>query len=260
MTTLALLTAATIVRIVAGVTAEAGRWRICERLVGVAPEALGGRMFADQAEAGHVVVEESLCPVGRCMTIDARGAHRLAVHVVGSVAGIAAGVRIAVLAARLVATGAFSGNMFPHKRKVSSLVIESALVERHDVRVPTFMLDVAVRTVTAPRGPDEPVITGTGSAVIAHILVAVCAELTLFATLERNVTVAAFRLDIGVSGNNIARHHQRFELRPRRPGRAQAKHEQKSGCEKRQAHRWWSVHVHGEHVCQCRDDHHQEDR
>ena len=83
----AFLSAAPVVRVVFGMAVEARGRRADKRLVFMATGTLGFRVLADQREAGGFVIEFDVGPGNGGMAVGALGAHRVAVNVVGLVAG-----------------------------------------------------------------------------------------------------------------------------------------------------------------------------
>ena len=82
----ALLAATTVVCIVFCMAAIAGGGSLQKRLICVTLKAAGGRVFADQVEAGDCVVKCHVCPSDWRMAIGAFGAHGVAMYVVRLVA------------------------------------------------------------------------------------------------------------------------------------------------------------------------------
>lgn len=86
MTVAALVAAASVVGVVFGMTAVAGCRRVGKRIVYVAVEAGRFLVFADQGEAGRVVIKFDLEPVVRGMAVAALRTKRARVRVVVFVA------------------------------------------------------------------------------------------------------------------------------------------------------------------------------
>jgi len=135
--------AAALMRIVALVAAVAGRWCFQKRIVGVAIKAGSLLVLTDEAKPGCVMVERNLDPADRRMTVSTRLTHRLTVNIVIFMTGKTLGRGVAMLVPGLMAVTAGEFCVFATQWEVSSLVFEGRLIERHDVRVSAFVVDMA---------------------------------------------------------------------------------------------------------------------
>ena len=162
--------AAAIVGIVFGMAVEASRWRRLEGLVLVTPGTLGFRMFADQREAGRVVIELHVGPGGGGVAVAALRAHGVTVDVVRLVAGKTLGRRIAVLAVRLVAFPAFGFAVLAEQREVGEVVCDARRPgngrrDRDDRGLGGRRRRCAARVVVRPESPGGviPTLRGRGT-------------------------------------------------------------------------------------------------
>lgn len=141
VTTLGAATA--FMRIITLVAAVAGRRRFHKRMVGVTIKAGSLVVFTDEAKPGRVMVERNLDPADRRMTVPTRLTHRLTVNIVIFMTGKTLGRGVAMLVPGLMAVTAGEFCVFAVQWEVSSLVFERRLIERHDVRVSAFVVDMA---------------------------------------------------------------------------------------------------------------------
>lgn len=107
----ALVAAAAIVRIVFRMAVVAFSRRILKRIVGMAVQALGLLVLADQRIIGGVVIELDIVPFHRGVAVAAGRPQRLAVRVMFFVAGIAVAGRIAMFLVLRVARGTLALGM-----------------------------------------------------------------------------------------------------------------------------------------------------
>ncbi len=212
MAVAAFLSAASIVRVILGMAAIARRRYIDKSVIGVAVETACCCMAADQREAGLIVVKRHILPASRQMAIAATLTDRFWMGAIGFVAGYTGRWRRPVLAIGFVATGALQTIVLSLQGEIGILVLERGFVERDDVRVTSIMLGMAVRAVPALGVSVASVEALPGCDVISNILVAAGAKFFLFATLELYVARSALLLDIGVPGNDLTGHDQRFQL------------------------------------------------
>ena len=212
MAVAALLSAAPIVRIIVGMAAEACRGRVDKGVIGMAVKTARCCMAADQRETGLLVIKRHVFPTSRRMAIATTCANRFRVRAVRFVAGCAGRWRRPVLAVGFVAAGALQTIVFSLQGEIGVFVLKRGFVERDNVRVTPLMLGMAVRAVPALGVSVASVEALPGRDVISNILVAAGAQFGLFATLELDVARSAFLLDIGVPGNDLTGHDQRFQL------------------------------------------------
>jgi len=112
VTVVALIAAATFVRVVFGMTADTGRRRILMRRVFVAVRALRLTMCADQREVCCVVVKFRVGPVSRIVTVGAFGTEIAFVNIIIGVAAGAITGRIAMFVGGVVAVRAYNIDVF----------------------------------------------------------------------------------------------------------------------------------------------------
>ena len=147
------------------------------------------------------------------MAIRTLGAHRVAMNVIGFVAGKAVRRRLAMLAAGLVAFSALGFAVFAEQGKVGQFMIEGVFVELHDIGIPAFMVGMTACTVIVSRIAGQAVKTGSGLHISGDILVTVQAQASLFRTLEFRVAGIAIFLVFGMAFDDFTGHHQRLDLR-----------------------------------------------
>ena len=129
-----------------------------------------------------------------------------------AVTGDALRWRVAVLIPGFVAICAFQAVMFADQWKVGCLVSECRLIERHDIGVAPLVVGVAVGAIPAFRIPVSAMESFLRGNIRRDFLMTLTAELGLFFALELDVARSTFLLDVGMTGNDFARHNQRLEL------------------------------------------------
>ena len=102
--------------------------------------------------------------------------------------------------------------VFAGQRKVGEVMVEGALIELHDIGIPPFVIGVAFCAVGVLRTRIPTMEAMPGIDVHGNRLMAVEAELALLRTLESQVAVAAFGFVLRMTFDDVARHHQRFDL------------------------------------------------
>jgi len=225
----ALLATAAVVGVVLGVTVEAfRRWRL-EGLVFMAPGTLGFRMFADQREAGRVVIELDVGPGYGAMTVAAFRPHGVAMNIVGLVAGETLRRRIAVLSVFFVALRALGFAVLAQELEVGEIVVERAFIEMDDIGIPAFMVCMTARTAVIARIAEQSVKPRPIAYVGRDIFMTFEAERTLLCALELGVTCTAVFLVFAMTFNNTARHDQGLNLGIGRFGNDEGKCHQGSG-------------------------------
>ena len=117
-----------------------------------------------------------------------------------------------MFAARLVAGVALCFEMLAGQHKVGEIVVEGVLIELHDVRIASFVIRMASRAVGVLRIRVSPVIAMSCIDIRGDILMTVEAKGALVRTSECQVTMTALGLVLGVTFDDIARHHQRLDL------------------------------------------------
>jgi hypothetical protein len=212
MAVAALLSAAPFVRIIFGVAAKARRRCIDKGVIGMTVETACCRMVTDQREAGLIVVKRDDLPASSRMAIVAGFTHRFRMRAVRFVARNARRRRCPVLAVGCVATGALEADVFSVQREIGLLVLKRGFIERDNIRVTPLVLGMTVRALPALGVSVTSVKALPGCDVTCNILVTPGAQFCLLATRELDMARSAFLLDIGMSGNDLTGHNQRFQL------------------------------------------------
>ena len=164
---------------------------------------------------------------------------------------------------RFVAGIAFCVEVLACKGKVGGIVVEGALVQLHDVGIAPLVIGVAARTVRVQCMRILAVVAATRVDVRCDVFMAIQAERPLVRSPESQVTVAALRFVLGVTFDDVARHHQCLDLGDCIRCSKTHRHQRKSDRKESLAHITTPrllVHVYGEHVDQRRKDHHKKDR
>jgi hypothetical protein len=120
--------------------------------------------------------------------------------------------RCPVLAVGCVATGALEADVFSVQREIGLLVLKRGFIERDNIRVTPLVLGMTVRALPALGVSVTSVKALPGCDVTCNILVTPGAQFCLLATRELDMARSAFLLDIGMSGNDLTGHNQRFQL------------------------------------------------
>ena len=210
---LALLTAAPFVRIVrrvAGVSGFTGRGR--KGMVRVTAETLRIPVPAHEREFRRVVIELCVMPRRRHVACAAFGSQHRIVSVVVAVAVDTCLWSIPVFYARGVTGAALVLEVFAFKRKVGETMVETSFVEDDNAGIAPFVIRVAICALSALHVCVPAVITEIAGNVCGDGLVTVKAELPLCRFVEHLVTRRALGFDIGMSGDNLAGHHERLYI------------------------------------------------
>ena len=118
----------------------------------------------------------------------------LAERIAGRVAGLAAQRRVQAF-----------------EREVGDGVVERGAIEPEDVRVAPFVLAVATAALGL-RGDGMPAVVAASLPLVGGDgVVAVETQSALRLCMERFVTLAALRFDLGVPRDDRARHHERLQ-------------------------------------------------
>ena len=181
---LTLLAALALVDVVIGVAARTRRRCVLKSLIFVTTQASGIEMLADQCKAGRVMIIFNVEPAGRRMAIAALGAKVVLMHVIGFVTAMAVLRRFAVSQVRLVALIALRICMRAEQGEVGVTVIESKLVELHDIGVAAFMIGVTAETGAIAGSTETAMKAGTGVNVGRNLFVTIKTEFALLGALE----------------------------------------------------------------------------
>ena len=119
---------------------------------------------------------------------------------------------IAVFFVRCMAIGALRFFVRVQQLEIGERVVETALVQNNDLRIPAFMFRVTRFALIDTCFGMKTVEPDGRNDVCCDILVTVHAQLTLFGSVKLLVTRGALRLEICVPKNDIAGHDQALNI------------------------------------------------
>ena len=111
-------------------------------------------------------------------------AHRIFVHAVFLMAGVAIEWCFAVLVTRLVAFVAGGPGVLAVQQEISEFVIEGGLIEDDDRGIAAFVICVAARTIASVRSPVQAVVSLAVRHVTRDVVMTIEAELALPAAFK----------------------------------------------------------------------------
>jgi hypothetical protein len=253
----AALPEAPLVSIVHGMTTLAVHGRVLERLRGMAERTIDTHMSSVEGEIGLVMIEARLPPRVLGVTLGTFFAELRFVDVVIRVASDAVMRSLAVLAVCRMAGPTLRARVGADEWVVGRIVIEGLCIEDDDMRASSEMFAVAAAARASRRRRLRPVETLSGLQVRRDLLVAVEAQASFGAAIERTVATSAFRFDVGVPLDYRTRAHEQLEV----DGRGRAPSEVHQGAQRGerqkndsiQRHYFipfdaYSVHVDGDHM------------
>lgn len=103
-------------------------------------------------------------------------------------------------------------DVFSEQREIRDVMVKAILVQADDVGVSALVVCVTVGAGPAARLTVKTVKPRFRIDVCVDILVAVQAKCALLRALKCLVTIAALGLVLGVTLDDVTRHHQRFDL------------------------------------------------
>ena len=207
---------AAFVGIVLAVAGDAVGGRAGESLIHMAIGALGFGMTVQQGESRLGMVEARSLPAALVVAVGALCAEISLVLVILAVAGKAVGRRRAMFCSCAMAAHAGCASMLAPQRKVRPRMVECLFGKDDGLRIASLVLGMAGPALTFL---DTAVVTGAGSNVARHLLVAIKAEPRLRAAVQAYMAVLAFGLEPGMSLYDLAGHDGGFEaLRAGRVG------------------------------------------
>ena len=181
---LALLAALALVDVVIGVAARTRRRRVLKGLIFVTTKASGIEVLANQRKGGRVMFEFHVEPAGWRMAIAALGAEVVLMHVIGFVTAMAVLRRFPVSHVGFVALIALRICMRAEQSEVGVAVIESELVELHNVGVAPLMIGVAAETGAIAGSTEAAMKAGPGVNVGGNLFVTIKTQFALLTALE----------------------------------------------------------------------------
>jgi len=111
----------------------------------------------------------------------------------------------------LVAVATGNVNVLPMKFEVGKRVVEAPFIQIDYVGISAFVVRVTFRAARFRNLSVPAVETEATANVLGYILVTVEAKRILLRAIERLVTGRAFRLNLRMTENHLAGHHQRFD-------------------------------------------------
>jgi len=226
MTAFTFLAETPFVDIVRAVATDTGaRGPIVESRALVALVAANPDMAGPQRKPGTRVVKSPALPSVGVMAVFTVYAEFASMHVILAVTGNAGLQRVTMLAPADMAVAAFHVAMQSQQHEVSQRVIEAQRIKPDDVGLAALVVGVTVIAGTPAIEPS--VIAAAGGDISLDVLVTSKAQLCLSGLVERHVAFAATSLDIGMTLDNLSRHHQR--LQAARGGGIRKRYEQQAG-------------------------------
>lgn len=202
--------AAAFVRVILGMTAETGRRCILVSLIPMTVKALGITMMAEQRKIRRVMIESHVEPVGGVVAIGTGSSQEAFVYVVVVMTIVAFLWRIAVLVSCRVAVSASHFCVFSQQFVVGQVMVKVFLVKVYDIGVAPFVIDMAGGAMTTGHVIRTAMKTVAGIDVSRDVLMAVETQPILGAAIEALVTRRALGFSLGVTRDDLARHHQGF--------------------------------------------------
>jgi len=199
VTIFALVSAASVMRIVLGMAAETGRWRYPECLVFMAVIAGNFLVLAKQRVVRRAVIKLNFLPVCFTVTIVACRARKALVDIIVPMAGKAVGRCLAVLLFRFMAISTGDFAMTTQQRAVGEIVVKCIFVKNNNRKIPAFMIGVATYAGVDARVFKQAVKTCLSVDVQAHVFVTNDAEIALPCTFKPCVTGRALRFNLGMT-------------------------------------------------------------
>ena len=209
---LAFLAASTLVRVVLGVTAIAGRRRVLVGRVFMAIETRSLFVLAEQGIVGRLMIEACFFPLGGLVTLATVRAERLLVGIVLAVTVVAKLGRLPIQGVRLMTVLAFGVGVRIDQFEVREIVVERRLIQADDVRVTADMVGVARGALHVFYVGGQTVKTLLCPDISADIFVAVHAQLALSGFIEPLVARRTLALEVRMTGNHFAGHDSHFKV------------------------------------------------
>ena len=184
----------------------------------MAVHAFDGSMPAGEAIADCFVIESGIGPAPFVVTVLAFDPERAAVHVVVHVAACAIRRSGAMFFVRRVTAAACHAQVRRQQREVTESVIEYTGIHGHDVGAASLVIGMTDDTFASLRRREDAVETRTVSPVLADLLMAFNAQISLRKLRLPVVTGGAIALDVGMALDDPAWHDQFFQTRHLRFG------------------------------------------
>lgn len=208
----ALLAATAVMRIVFGVTAVAGRRRIQIGGVGVTIKACRLDVLADQRVVGCIVIEARFGPLGGLMAILAAVGECGPVNIIVFVTIIAGAGRFPVQKIDTVTVGTLKLCVRTNQFEVRELVIESRLVQAHDVCVTAQVIGMTNRALYILGLRIPAVETRECGEVHGDVFMTIKAESPLRGLIEILVAGGTIGFQLGMIRRQLPRHDQSLDL------------------------------------------------
>jgi hypothetical protein len=209
---LAFLAASTLVRVILGVTAVAGRRRVLVSRVFMAIETRSLFMLAEQWIVGRIMIVGCFFPLGGLVTLATVRAERLLVGIVLAVTVVAKPGCLPIQGIRLMTVLAFGLGVGIDQFKICEAVVECRFIQADDVGVTADMIGVAHGALHVFYVGGQTVKTLLRPDISADIFVAVHAKLALSGFIEPLVARRTLGLEIRMIGNHFAGHDSHFKV------------------------------------------------
>ena len=177
----------------------------------VAVDAIDVFMLSGQAITHAVVIESGLAPTLLAMAVLAFTAQRSVVHVVVCVAVRAFRQRVPMFLVQRMTVGAGSAQMRAKQREIAERMSKDSAIFRHDVCISALVIRMTDNAFASLGCVKSSVKAGRGVAVRPDILVAGNAQGCLREVRLCVMAGGAIALDVGVTLDDAARHHQFLE-------------------------------------------------
>lgn len=171
-------------------------------------------MFPEQRKMRLVMIEAVFVPALFVMAIRAFFSQTSMMGIVLFVTTDTLLGRFAIFRFPPVAAGALGLGVRAFQFEIGLGMIECFLVQNNDLLPSPFVIRVAAPAFPLLDTLDVPMEAGMRFDILVYLLMAIQAKLALNRLTERLMAFIALHFVFCVSGNDLARHHQRFQ----RPG------------------------------------------